>query len=351
MSRLLFPWLTRHFRWLCALGVLLTSCLLGTPARAQASAENKAAAEALFDQAMELLKADKLEQACERFEQSQRIDPAVGTLLYLAECYERTGRYASAWATFREAASSAAASGQSERATIGTQRAEKLEPLLSRITYQVGANAELEGFELTQDGKSVRRIVFGVPIPIDPGSHLMHAQAPGHQPWELQVQVPQQASNVEVTVPSLTPAPQEVAPAAPAPAVAAPPPEPATAAPVAESEPAGSDRTWVWVSAGVGVAGLGVGVVFGIKAARHDDDAEQYCDDALCFDPRGEEASNDARDAALIANIGYGVGAAGLLTSLILAVISVEDDTAAGGWQVAPRVSHAGGGIDLRGSF
>ncbi len=333
-----------------ALGALLTTLLVASPSFSQTT-EDKATAEALFDQALELLKAEKLEQACDRFEQSQRVDPAVGTLLYLAECYERTGRFASAWATFREAASGAAASGQAERAQIGSDRADKLEPLLSTVTYLVSTNAQLDGFVLTQDGKPIRSVVFGVPIPLDPGDHVMHAEAPGHEPWDMQVTVPKAASTVEITVPPLQPSPTPVAEPTPPPTapVEAPPEPPA---PNDEAAPAGSGDTWVWVAAGVGAVGIGVGVGFGIKAAGHDDEAEKFCSDAVCFDRRGEEESQNAQDAALISNIGYGVGALGLLTSLILAVVSVDDAAAdASAWQLAPRVGSAGGGIDLRGSF
>jgi len=62
-------------------------------------------------------------------------DPAVGTLLYLAECLEKSGRTASAWATFREASSAARASGQAERARIGQERASKLESRLVRLDH------------------------------------------------------------------------------------------------------------------------------------------------------------------------------------------------------------------------
>ena len=66
------------------------------PAWAQPSAADKATAEALFDAALDLMRKGRNEEACPRLEQSHRIDPGIGTLLYLAECYEKTGRTASA---------------------------------------------------------------------------------------------------------------------------------------------------------------------------------------------------------------------------------------------------------------
>src|SRR6476620_10990144 len=95
---------------------LLSAALLALPSVSAAqSASDKAAAEALFDEGVTLLKQGKLQEA------SQRIDPGIGTLLYLAETYEKLGRTASAWATFREAASQAQAEGQTDRANIGAE--------------------------------------------------------------------------------------------------------------------------------------------------------------------------------------------------------------------------------------
>src|SRR5690606_21383628 len=105
-----------------ALVVTLSALGGPAPAWAQRTPAEKAAAETLFDRGIEQLRTEDLSAACTSFEQSQRIDPAVGTLLSLAECYERTGRTASAWATFREAASLARELRQTDRAELGDAR-------------------------------------------------------------------------------------------------------------------------------------------------------------------------------------------------------------------------------------
>src|SRR5690349_11629781 len=111
--------------------------LPSAPARAEGGASDKASAEALFDDALRAMKEGKYAEACPKLENSQRIDPGVGTLLYLADCYEKIGRTASAWATFREAQSQAEASGQAKRAKAARERVDKLDPQLSYLTIEV----------------------------------------------------------------------------------------------------------------------------------------------------------------------------------------------------------------------
>ena len=60
-------------------------------------------ADALFQEGRRLLDAGDATAACPKFEESQRLDPGLGTLLNLADCYERTSRLALALAPFRRA--------------------------------------------------------------------------------------------------------------------------------------------------------------------------------------------------------------------------------------------------------
>jgi hypothetical protein len=82
---------------------LLGAILLSGSASAQTSSD-KAAAQALFDAGKRLLSERKYAEACPKLAESQRLDPAPGTLMNLADCYEKAGLTASAWATWLEAA-------------------------------------------------------------------------------------------------------------------------------------------------------------------------------------------------------------------------------------------------------
>src|SRR6185436_9479039 len=82
---------------------------------ARAAGGDAATAQALFDQGRALMSEKKYSEACPKLAESQRLDPGMGTLFHLADCYEGSGKVASAWAAYLEVASLAAASGQTER--------------------------------------------------------------------------------------------------------------------------------------------------------------------------------------------------------------------------------------------
>src|SRR5688572_12295677 len=129
------------------LAVLSSLCLFSHPSAAEPSAMDRAAAEALFEEAVLLMDKGEALPACPKLEESQRLDPAVGTLLYLGACYEKLGRTASAWATFTEAAYAAKDAGQGDRELIASQNAARLRPLLARLVVEVLAR-QTEGLSV-----------------------------------------------------------------------------------------------------------------------------------------------------------------------------------------------------------
>jgi hypothetical protein len=324
------------------------------PAHAQ---DGKAAAEALFESGVQLMKAGRFAEACPKLETSQRVDPGVGTLLYLAECYERLGRTASAWATFREAESLARASNQADRARTAQARAQKLEPELSYLTVSLAPEARVEGLVVRRAGSVVLPDLYGVAAPVDPGVVEIDAGAPGHRRYSTQVKVGPRAKEV-VTVPKLEPDPNaeppptaSATPGTPAPMIpgpaASPPASPRTDA-TAEPPP---NRTAAYVVGGIGIVGIGVGSYFGFRAISKNSDAEAFCNTRnVCNDQQGLDLTKDAKDAALISNIGFAVGGAALATGLVLYFMAPSGgETAA--LRVAPTVAKNGAGLSVGGAF
>src|SRR3954468_10714845 len=151
----------------CACACFLGALSAARSAEAQVSAEEKAAAEAVFEEGMRLIKQGNFAEACPKFEMSQRVEPAVGTMLYLAECYEKTNRTASSWAMFREAASLAETSGQLDRMKTAQARAAKLEPRLAWLTIEVAKEGLVPGLQLRRNGALVSTELAGTQIPVD----------------------------------------------------------------------------------------------------------------------------------------------------------------------------------------
>lgn len=277
---------------------------------AQTSASDKAAAEALFDEGVALLKQRDYPAACKKLEASQRIDPGIGTLLYLADCYEKSGRTASAWATFREAASMAQEAGQQDRARAGLDRAERLRPQLSKLTIELsGTDAELEGVEVhylqAESGdRAMASAAVGTAVPVDPGTYTVKVKAPGYQTYEGQVTVGGNAASEKHVVPPLALAPEEAAP------VDEPPPaeEPATPGDEAPSENNWQKPTGIAL-AGAGVVGVALGAVFGLVAMDQNNQAiDAGCSNDACNSRDGSELTDQALTSATVSTVAFAVG-------------------------------------------
>jgi len=162
----------------------------------------KAAAQALFESGRTLVEGGNFAEACPKFAESQRLDPGIGTLLWLADCYESSGRTASAWAGFKAAAASAALK-RDDRERVARERAAALEPKLPHISIAVPPAAQATGLAVRRDGADIGSPEWGLPIPVDPGTHTVEATAPGRRPWSATVDAPDAGEVMSVTVPVL----------------------------------------------------------------------------------------------------------------------------------------------------
>jgi hypothetical protein len=312
------------------------SVLADTPA-------DRAAARALFDQARKLVTEKKFAEACPKFEESQRLDPGIGTQFNLADCFEQIGRTATAWSMFLDVASQAKQAGQKDREKIARERANALEAKLSKLSVVVPT--EVSGLEVRRDGSSIGKVLWGTPVPVDPGAHTIEAIAPGKKKWATSVQVAPGAGETKVTVPSLDaegPAAPPVAPvatvppplASSAPVKVAPPPPPAPKAkptetipppppPSSEGKPGSTQRLIGLVFGGVGVVGLGVAGIVTLGAKGKLNDAKDFCTtDTECFDQRGVDLRQKAVDQANLATLIGGVGALALAGGAVLYLTS-----------------------------
>jgi serine/threonine-protein kinase len=311
--------------WLVAL-VLIGASLLGWgPALAQDAAERDAAAEAMFRRGVQLLVEEKFEAACRHLERSQKVDPGVGTLLYLGLCYERQGRLASAWVTYREAESAARAAALVQRSRVATEHALRLLPKLSTLTVLVAPENRVADFELRINDKVMSPDLFGVPFVVDAGRYNLSARARGRRSWSSRVELDTGGGRMAVHVPPLE---RPLRRASSVPADLSEPPRPtagvdaaigeATSPPMQPSRPLSVRQRTALIVAGSGLAALGLGTFFGLIAARKNDLANRDCSSAGCVTREGADLNEQARTWAAFANGTYAAGGLAVITGAVL---------------------------------
>jgi hypothetical protein len=226
-----------------------------------------------------------------------------------------------------------------------------LVPKLAKLTATVTQG--VDGLVVRRDGVEMPRSEWGVPIPIDSGSHTVEAEAPGYKTWSTDVEVPQDGAVVTVAVPALEAAPAKAAPPAPAPTPAAAPTTgsgAAVGADVTSGSVGSGQRVAGIVIAALGLAGLGASGVFAVLAKNTYNDSLNNCqpnNPGLC-NGTGVSQRNDARSDGNIASVAFGIGAAALVGGVVV-------------WLTAPRASSTGsarvvvaptlGGAVVQGAF
>jgi serine/threonine-protein kinase len=291
-----------------------------------------AAAQALFDESKQLMAEGRYAQACPKLQESQDLDPGLGTQFHLADCLQHQGRSASAWALFREVESQARGLGQEGRERVARDRATALEPFLSKLVIAPQSAAANYQIEVRRDGVAIGRTEWDLPVPVDPGAHVVTLLAPNKRPWETRVDVASDGRSVRVDLPPLSdlpdipgPPPSEASPsppAAPAPTVG-PAPRPPSIIPQAipRVEPlledhGGFQRAVGWMFVGAAVVGLGVGAYFGMQWLDANSVSQSHCR-STC-DALGAAAQDDARRDAKSGETAAGVGGAALVLGSLL---------------------------------
>ncbi len=335
-----------------AVGITLALARPGPAHAQQPDTSGKVAAEALFEQARSMMTEGKFADACPKFADSQRLDPSPGTLLNLANCYEKLGRTASAWATYREAASAANAAGRADYVASAQRHAEALAPKLAKLTTTVAQ--PVDGLSIKRDGVEVAHAEWGVPIPIDAGQHTLDASAPGRKPWSQIVAIAQDGAQVSVAVPPLDEAPAATTPApapvpGPAPLSSAPAP-----APAAPTDTGSGQRVTGLILGGAGIVGLGVSGLFAALAKGKYNDSLGNCPTSpnVC-NQTGVGQRNDALTDGNVSSVAFAAGAALLVAGGIVDFTAphASSATPSGNLRVSPLVGASTGGALLQGSW
>jgi hypothetical protein len=329
----------------CVLGTILGLLVVGGAprgVRAQTPVRDPAAAEALFREGREQVELGNYAQACPKFLESERLDPATGTVFNLAECQERTGKLASSWQNWRKALEQLAP-GDS-RIPIASARLAALEPRLPHLTLRLAPGAP-DDTHVLRDKVDLRKASFGVALPVDPGNHTLTVLADHHENARQTVHLDEaQSLTVEVA-----PGPRLPETAPPALALTSPAPSPSAPSGVPAPSHASTLRTAGWVTGGVGVAGFIAAVVTGVVIVEDKSTANSQCTGGCMAGTSGASAVNSGRTMLPLNAVAWGVGIAGVgagVTMILLAGRKGESAAAA-----SASLEAGAGGVTWRGRF
>lgn len=259
-------------------------------ASSAAVAGDAASAEALFVQGRAAADKGDHATACAKFAESNRLDPAPGTVFNLGDCSEKLGKLATAWQYFREVAQRLPAND--ERVPIATARAAKLEKRVPKLTVKLAASAPV-GAVVSRDGNELGAASLGVPLPLDPGDHRVEVRAPGRVASSTTVTLGEAAERtVEV----------DAGPAEPL----------AGGGGAAEAPSSDGKRTAGWVAVGVGGVAFGVGAIAGVMALGKKSTVDANCDADKRCNQQGVDAADSGRSLAQVSGVGLVLGVAGL---------------------------------------
>jgi tetratricopeptide (TPR) repeat protein len=310
--------------WLRA-GVLI-AVLLGGIAVAD-KVKDRDRADVLFKQGKRLMTEQRYADACAAFEESFQLDPAIGTELNTARCYEQWGKLARAYRAYVHAEDMAKQANDARTAKIHELVA-GIEKDVPRLTIQLPQGAPSTDVRVTLDGTPLGATDLGKPQLVDPGPHMIEYQT-GNEPKRNQVVPLERGGDSKVTLESTN--------------VGNPDDDGAAHS---LSDP-GRKRRLV----GYGVAGAG-GVLVGVSAylalsarSQYNDALASHCmHKASTCDQQGLAATHDARHEANIATVVFLLGTAAIGGGVALYVTAPH--TPARGehaLRVTP-VAHPGGG-------
>ena len=349
--------------------VLTVLALASPPALAQT--RDPVAGEALFREGRRLLKAGEISNACAKLEESQRLDPAPGTLANLADCQEQLGHTATAWESWRRVAEQLP--GTDPRRATAFARSTELEKKLSRLTIDLApdlATSPPSGLTVKRDDVLLGQASFGLPLPLDPGAHTVVVTAPDRQTQTFDLVIaPGEQSRLRVTL-----GPRSLPAAAPMPAPAGSSPlELQGRLPGAPASP-GPRRLVGYALLGAGVAALGGGLFFGLRALHARNDAKAGCATSepggpppVCWSRARDALARDATDSRL-ADAGFVAGSVAAAVGAYLLITTGRNAQAPGhaaatgvrdfAWFATPLVAPghngaatAGGEVSFAGKF
>ena len=301
------------------------------------SKDDVARAEVRFHAGEQLFDDNQFEAACAAFEESERLDPQLGTLLNLAFCEERIGKTATAWHQYNVCAVWAEQRGQHDRQTWALRRALEVGRKVSLVLLDVPAAAE--GYTIELDGSRVPSSEWGTPRSVDPGDHLVRVSFRGRGSQQLALHVLEGPVTQTMAIPRLAVRTETVTAA--------------STDDVAPEEPSrgGNVRLVLGLAGiGVGVAGAGVGTYFGVRTFSKRDEARSHCVGTEC-DATGVALQDDAHRSAMASTVAFAVGGVSLALGVWLTLTAPSSSSRTARKRIQPLIGPHMAGLGMGGTW
>jgi len=333
----------------CSLLVLATLALAPTLALAAPGGGSDPIAERLFRDGKQLMKDGKVDEACAAYDASEKTEHNVATAMNLADCRERQGQVATAWALYVQVETESRADAMlAGLAGVARDRAAAIEPHLSYLVIDVPPAHRVAGLIVSRDHVPLDPGAWNRAIPLDGGAHLIEARAPGHEAWSTTVSLDARDDHQSIEVPAFTAlAPTDAAALAP-PSITTPtPPTPPT-----PPDDGDSHVVPVAILSG-GALALAAGAGMWWHARNLHDTADATCPVAACS-PDGAQRANaiqsDAQAWATGGNIALIAGGVALAGGAALLVFDFTHPRDATALRIAPQLGDVNG-VALSGGF
>ncbi len=306
-------------------------------------------ADKLFQKAKKLHSEKKYAEACPTYEEVDKTDPAIGSKLNVAKCYEDWGRLATAYNWYVQA-DKMATDAKDERAPKIKEVIEELDVNVPRMTIKIPDGADPDIVDtLTLDGQPIPEAWHNTLQRIDPGPHVIEFVVDGQKKKKMAPVERGGESELTLDIPKGVgkkprPPKKKDGEVTPPPVVSTPDP--------------GKTRRYLGIGIGsAGVVAVGVASIITLSArSKYKDALADHCMGSTSgCDATGFKLTHDARSRANVATVVTLIGVAAIAGGAVLYFTApnapapnTEKPVAL---YVSPTIDTTGGGFVVGGSF
>ncbi len=297
------------------------------------SASEEKAAVKKFGRAQKAYDEGKYERALKLFLTVAKVLDSPNALFMAARCLRELDRLPEAFERMSSAVSLATQRAVDDPSYLQTRDAaaaerEQIGAKIGRVVVAVVDPPE--SLEVRIDGRQVEAAQWGEQLGVAPGLVIIEAVAADHEPFRRELELG--AGDTETVAVALR-------------LIGSDEPLPGGA------DEGGALLTAGLVTLGIGVVGMGLFVTTGVMANSRFSQLEDECGQPPCTDPKYADVVDEGKTLDLLANVGVGIGAAGLIAGTVMIAIgwpgggAEEGADEAGDGEVSLSASPDGAGI------